>query len=398
MRYPFPIITNISQVLEAVEGRKEFVVAERDGYTVVNYLINLADTFPEIALDSCGHYASKNDELYAIRRECRGITFCNKTGQVISRKFHKFFNVQERSETSLQHIDLSLGHKILTKLDGSMITPILLENKVRWCTKMGITPVSGPVEDYVARFPQYEIFARDMIDRDLTPIFEWCSRQQRIILDYPIDSLILLAIRENVTGRYLTLEEINHHATGMRVVEEHTYKSENIGVLIETTSPLKDAEGWVIRFDDGHMVKLKCEWYLKLHKNKEALRFEKDVVSLIVENKTDDIKPFLSDVDKKRLEDYEQKFWAGFDETLKQININSMSFKSICNNDKKTFALSIANKLDPFLKNIYFQLFHRTDSREMLLEVIAKNTSTSTTVQAVRHLWGGHDWAEETNE
>ena len=37
MNYEFPIIRNISDVLPAIHGRDEFVVAEKEGYTVINF-------------------------------------------------------------------------------------------------------------------------------------------------------------------------------------------------------------------------------------------------------------------------------------------------------------------------------------------------------------------------
>ena len=37
MNYKFPYIKNISDVLPAIAGRDEFTVAEKEGYTVINY-------------------------------------------------------------------------------------------------------------------------------------------------------------------------------------------------------------------------------------------------------------------------------------------------------------------------------------------------------------------------
>ena len=42
MNYDFPVIKNISDVLPAIEGRDEFVVAEKDGYNVINYNVMMA--------------------------------------------------------------------------------------------------------------------------------------------------------------------------------------------------------------------------------------------------------------------------------------------------------------------------------------------------------------------
>jgi len=44
--YEFPHITCLDQVRDAIEGRDEFFVAERDWGYVVNYMVNLIDSFP----------------------------------------------------------------------------------------------------------------------------------------------------------------------------------------------------------------------------------------------------------------------------------------------------------------------------------------------------------------
>jgi hypothetical protein len=45
MRYQFPIIRHLDDVLPHIQTREEFVLAEREGYSVVNYVVAMADTF-----------------------------------------------------------------------------------------------------------------------------------------------------------------------------------------------------------------------------------------------------------------------------------------------------------------------------------------------------------------
>lgn len=197
MYYKFPKIEKLNDVLPAISGREEFVVAERDHYVVVNYLVAMDDTFPEVAGD--------NSDIYAIRRELRGIIF-DKEGKIICRRLHKFFNVNERAETQTDKIDISRPHVILEKLDGSTITPIPVDGNIRWGTKMGITEVALGAEEFVAKNPQYQELAKWCIENGKTPIFEWISRKQRIVIDYENDDLVLIAIRDNITGEYMPYE------------------------------------------------------------------------------------------------------------------------------------------------------------------------------------------------
>ena len=184
MRYKFPEIRHLDDVRPAIAGADEFIIAEREWGSVVNYLVSMKDTFPPVE--------TVND---AIRRECRGLLFY-PDGRIMSRRLQKFFNIGERDETQSHLVDLSQPHVILEKMDGSMITPVFTEDGVRWGTKMGITDVSAQAEAFVRNHLVYEVMAEECRDLGLTPIFEWCSRQQRIVVDYPDDRLVLIAMRD----------------------------------------------------------------------------------------------------------------------------------------------------------------------------------------------------------
>ena len=201
MRYQFPNIQHLDEVRPAIEGRDEFIIAERDWGYVVNYMVSMSDTFPPVD-ESPELERDLIAERNAIRRECRGLLF-HKDGSIMARRLHKFFNVNERDETQFHSIDFSQPHVILEKLDGSMITPVVTDAGIRWGTKMGITEVSMQAEEFVAKHPEYQELAQWCIDNRKTPIFEWTSRKQRIVIDYEEDNLVLIAVRDNVTGEYL---------------------------------------------------------------------------------------------------------------------------------------------------------------------------------------------------
>lgn len=195
MFYDFPLIEKLDDVLPAIEGRSEFIVAEREGFTVVNYVVAMDDTFPPV-----------NDKNSAIRRECRGIIFDQKTGIILRRPLIKFFNINEREETQLNNLNFNFPHKVFTKLDGSFIAPFekgLDSNNFCFGTKMGETDVSKQVENFVNKHPNYLKFSCWCIDNKITPTFEWTSRQQRIVIDYPEDKLTLIACRHMITGKFL---------------------------------------------------------------------------------------------------------------------------------------------------------------------------------------------------
>jgi RNA ligase len=408
MFYPFPIIKNIKQVREAVGDRKEFIITEKPGgYIVANYLVCLPDTFPDIKLNSEGQFASREDMLYAIRRECRGIKFDVESGHIIARPFHKFFNANERAETQLDVVfaEKEIGdgsHIILDKLDGSMIHPILTPYGIHWCTKMGITEVAKPVEAYVMKNPQYLILAKECIAQQLTPIFEWCSRKQRIVLDYPTDRLVLIAIRDNYTGDYLPLSAMHGMTHNVNIECIKALSVLDIAAegqdFIEAVRAKTGLEGYVIRFNSGHMLKLKAEEYLKIHKAKDGLTFEKNVIDLIINEKIDDVRPFLQEADLKRIKEFEEDFWKGTEFFIADLNSKYFMGKLMAKDDKKKFAVEFVMKQNGFYKAFLFQMWDGKEARELVLNYIKDNTGSQKQVDDMRKIFGAKWNVEEVSE
>lgn len=344
MNYEFPTIRHIDDLMPAIQGDDLFIVAEKEGYTVINYgKIVVPDMFPEVNREEyCigGEPGRKIEEARlhrALRRECRGIIFDSKTGELIRRPYHKFFNVNERPET--MKLDLTQEHIIFDKLDGSMIAPFFLDNKIIWGTKMGATDVAKPVMNFVGQYSNYNEMAYAMIAAGYTPIFEWCSRKQRIVLDYPTDNLVLTAIRHMETGAYSDISKLHKIGDMFEIPVAKTYDSyDNIDEFVEYTRALSDTEGFVIRFNDGHMAKIKCDWYCNLHKTLENLVFEKDVLYMILNETIDDAKAFLAPDIIEKLDNYAADIYNGLTEEIEFIKSEALNQWLLSNGDRKTFA------------------------------------------------------------
>lgn len=393
MNYQFPIITHINDVLPAIHGSEEFIVAVKDGYTVINYVVASNNTFPTV--NSAG--GSKKDretrQLHAaLRRECRGMIFCNETGRLLRRPYHKFFNVGEREETLPQKINLSNPHVILEKLDGSMIVPFILNGEVRWGTKMGLTDVAAPVEEFVKNSQiEYENYARDLLETGFVPIFEWCSRKQRIVLDYGSeDQLILTAVREQASGKYMPL---NYYNRGLyNIPEVRTFEpAKDMNEFLAYVAGLKDVEGFVIRFADGHMAKVKCDWYVQIHRAKEAILHDRNIVEMIIDNNLDDVKAHLPAEDVERLTIFENEVC----ERLTAISRNIYKFVSDLQwnkVDRKNFALNMADRYDPLTRAAVFKLFDETEHSKFyahVLQTVKTKTSKTASYEELKNYWLG---------
>ena len=377
MNYEFPIINNISGVLPAIEGRDEFTVAVKEGYTVINYNVMMADTF------DCN-----------IRRECRGIIFDNATGDIIRRPFHKFFNVNEREETQDHVVELSQDHAILEKLDGSMIAPFIVNGEMIWGTKMGATDVAKPVEKFVEAHSEYRIYAKFMLSRGYTPIFEWCSRKQRIVLDYSEDQLILTAVRDLVSGRYMSrdLMMINAENYNIPVVRQWDVGLEmdnkTMKSFVSYVRDLEDLEGFVVRFDDGHMIKLKCDWYVQIHKAKEAILQDRNIVELILDDKLDDIKAHLPAEDRDRLTYFESQINSRIID--RAAHLSDATNCEQYDGDRKYFALNRAQEYNSYSKAIVFALWDDNSyerSTELVRRTVRNNIGRTTKWEELRDHW-----------
>lgn len=380
MKYKFPHIRNIKDVLPHIAGRKEFVVAERDGYTVINYVVAMEDTFPPV-----------KSEADAILRECRGIIFNSLSGNIISRRYHKFFNAGEREETGAQFVNLSEPHVLLEKLDGSMITPIPVGAGVRWGTKMGVTDVALPVEEWVIAHPHYEEFAKLCFAQGLTPIFEWCSRKQKIVVDYPEDRLVLTALREAETGRYVSYTALVNIAKLHKLDYVKAYESaKSVAELVASLKDKTDFEGYVVRFDDGHMVKVKCDWYLQLHRAKDIVRFEKNVLEIVLEDKVDDLIPLLQPDEAKQVREYQRAVWDGVDAITAKLNWMYGSIgEKMKSKEKREFAVHHVKPLDKQYHGFMFGMWDGKEPRDLLVAELKKSCSSQNRVENCRWMMNG---------
>ncbi len=369
MHYRFPEIRHISDVLPHVEGRDEFVVAEREGYTVINYVVAMADTFDMTGPDDVGG---------AVRRECRGLIF-DREGRIMSRAFHKFFNINEREETQAHAVDINQPHVIMEKMDGSMIRPILVDGYLRLATKMGVTEVAMQAEEWLAAQPGVEgdlkrAYLKAMVTFNTTPIFEWVSPFNQIVLAYETADLVYLGARDNRTGEYMFDE-----AAPFTKVPRYGNVAGNLSDYIERQREAEGREGDIIRFADGHMVKVKNDWYVRIHKTVDRIVFDRNIVNLIINEEVDDVVPMLPQVQADRVREFERRFAERLHHTVENYERywNNVVASGL---DRKRYAqewMPAIKGNDPFAAAYVFGRFGGRDGRAMILDHIQKHTTTN---------------------
>lgn len=373
MKYTFPHINTIEDILPHIEGKEEFIVIDKDDYKVVDYILQSPVTFP---IDS------------PILRECRGLIF-DKEGKLISRPFHKFFNYGEKPEEQAE----GLPSEVLQKLDGSMIRPLVIDGDIRLATRKGITDVAMQAETFAAGKENYITFISCMEATGCTPIFEWCSRKNQVVIDYPEDKLVLLAIREKNSGKYVPygdVVEAGSHWDIPVVRKERLTPGLTSEQLAEFAKVLTDEEGFVMVWPDGHRMKAKAEWYVTLHRAKEAIGREKDLIKAYLTTGIDDILPILPDNYKKEVTNFLAKLTVELAQQCQRldgifVNIVKKMPDSFTRKDFAMEALKLHERLRPFM----FSLLPGRPCMEVVIPVLIRACNNRRALDEYRWLIGG---------
>ena len=365
MNYTFPRIETIDDVLPHVQDREEFVVAERDFGTVINYVVSMPDTFDMSSPDDLGG---------AIRRECRGLIF-DKTGRLMSRPFHKFHNIGEREETQINEIDIRQPHVIMEKMDGSMIRPIIQNGYLRLATKMGLSDQALQAEQWLQQQPgSRQIWLRKGVEDQVTHIFEWTSPENQIVLHYNKPDLVYLGTRDNATGAY-----IMDKSCPFTVVPQYGSIENSLSEYVSRQREQENREGDIIRFADGHMLKIKNDWYVRIHKTIDRIVFDRNIVNLIINEEVDDVIPMLPQVQADRVRGFELRFWDAFKSTEDALMLLYLEAKNDYGCDRKRIALEFVPTLEHKTDaSFIFRALDGHNMRELLIDYVKKHLSTNT--------------------
>jgi RNA ligase len=278
----FKHITHISDVKPHVAHKDEIrFYKQPNGITMSLYLFMDSKTFdsPEA-------------------RECRGAAF-DEDGILVSRPLHKFFNMGEKDYLSPDKLkERTDVAAVFDKLDGSMVATAWVKGDLAWRSKKSF---DSDIVKLTHEF--FEDKANVGIEKfycafyGMTAIFELTHPKAQIVVPQDKVQLRLLHVRDNLTGNYVMLNP-NHavwtmiHELNVPVVQRHKMTMEQV---IESLETMEYAEGYVVQFMDGDMVKMKCPWYTRLHRSITFLR-ERDIAVLAVNEQLDDMKQHMREV------------------------------------------------------------------------------------------------------
>lgn len=371
----YPTINNISEVLPAIEGCDDFIIRDDGNIKSVDYRRVSKGTFD-------GPHA-------ALRRECRGIKFCSNTGRILARPYHKFFNVGERPETQIDAIDWTRPHTVEVKYDGSMVHTVMDSDGVLYFnTRAGLTPTAQRAWDFAESWPELLKLCLNHAQNGRTCIFEWRSPDDRIVIEHTEPSLVLTAVRENVSGQYFSASTSAQFDRDV-VCVGHSYGEVDQRRVSDDMARYRnsvDTEGVVVKFSGDDFYKVKTDWYVGLHRiaSKDS---ERHVVKAILEGRVDDLVPLYGDA--------VVKYSKAAISSIKQACADSLTKASVVHLDRASCFKFYGKHMTPFDRACVSSWYSGPSSpmegaKAYILKACTKEKRYAEVLDIVGHRWADY--------
>jgi RNA ligase len=205
----------------------------------------------------------------------------------------------------------------------------------------------------------------------------------------------LTAMRYVSDGNYVHYDAMKNYASARDIPVVKAVDGlavQNIDLFVKQVREWDDGEGIVLRFDNGHMVKVKADEYVLRHKSKDQISQEKNVLQVILDDSVDDVVPLLTPDDANRLKEFQGVFWASVvDLCIDMDHLFQIGTKKYP--DKKDFAVEYVQKeIPPMYAPIMYAMKGGKGSRSTIVDMINKSLSTQTKIDQNRWLFGELKW------
>ena len=186
-------------------------------------------------------------------------------GNIVARTFPKFFNMEEHKPEEIPNEEF----EVFEKMDGSLGILFHYENEWHLATRGSFVS-----EQAIRGKKILSKYRYDKLITGFTYLFEILYPENRIVVDYDYEDLIMLAVIDNKDGYELRIHDNDIHLEGIRFVNMYN----NLGFkIVKKYDGVKDykqlksiidnnAEGFVIKFKSGFRMKIKGEEYVRLHR------------------------------------------------------------------------------------------------------------------------------------
>lgn len=227
--------------------------------------------------DACTFARNWNEQT----RQARGIIFEKETGKLIAKPFSKFFNLNEMEETRLTNLP-NEPYVVTEKMDGSL--GIIFNYAGKWQVA---TRGSFKSEQAIKATEMLSKYDLSSVPEHVTLLVEIIYGLNKIVVNYgDKEELVLLGAFDRDDAIEYPRAVVANLAdrTRMPLVTEYAYTIEQMIDLQKILN--KDNEGFVVRYNSGLRIKIKCDEYMRIHKmiaNMSPLSFWEGMKSGVVD-------------------------------------------------------------------------------------------------------------------
>jgi RNA ligase len=298
---------NLSEALEALKGHDEFAIKAYDGLVTLDYILCFPGSFDAAEAEIVARGEAQAHRDAEIRRNCRGVTFDEKTGEIVSLPLHKFFNIGQTEQTQFRHLT-SCKARIYEKMDGSMIHFFVHPHRQELLASTCRSTQTPQAQESLGLAKKNQLVYGKIlaiIGEGWTPVFEYVAAHNQIVVQYPRPRLVYLISRHRKTGEYKFHEGFPDTATYFEFpfqdINNYLDRKEFEGYVChleftEDVSCIKAKKG------DKTIVKAKTPWYLERHRAVDALmRPTYKLYQVVFDGVMDDLLPTAPDRFKPKL-------------------------------------------------------------------------------------------------
>lgn len=373
-------------------------------YLETNSFGNLAKEHGVYAsFSKSGHKWSLNyDQIEAkesdpLAQECRGLVLAREDGcpifgevlsdgklnrdnmepgktKILAYPMKRFFNYGQGAAATISWNDSSLA--VLEKLDGTLCIVYYDPFSSKWCIATRAVPEADLLMDN-GLFTFRTLFEKALLDTcgksfdeftsnlgsNWTYCFELTTPYNRIVVNYPNNSITLLSAREINTMDEIDINNdlnrafLNKDMPEIPIVQAHKFST--IDSLVDWVSSLNpmEHEGVVVRDSKFNRIKIKNAAYVAYNRVRDTLgTSERNCLEIILQEKDDDVIPFLPEEIVNNL----IKIKNNLQLVLKKYDDIYLAAKAQADatmpGDKKTFAI-IVTKDKELWSAPFFQIF-----------------------------------------
>ncbi len=232
--------------------------------------------------------------------ELRGLTITHEGGKErVFLSCSKFFNINETPENNENVLQLKTIKKVQNKMDGSLIQFIQINGDVIAKTKQSFDNDQAKLaQNILDTSAELKFFVMDCWENDFYPLFELVGPSNKVVLDYKEDKLVLIAVRD-LDGHYIDVDKFYYKYT------TESYKM-SLNDMIHSAKNDTGIEGYVVKFTDDTIVKIKTLDYLDKHRLTDEADSYKVILKRILNEDLDDIYAIIAPDKKDKIRRLEQ--------------------------------------------------------------------------------------------